>query len=142
MRKRAVAARIWKGRLPVIRHRSSRVLARFGFFAKIAQHRVNAALQRNVSRADRLLHPLPFSSVTQALELCVGIENECRPRETAGDARAVCMHADNIKGLPCETEREMRIVWIRAHLRVPISAINVVKLSKLQPKAGFKFSFR
>ena len=51
------------------------------------------------------------------------------------------MHPHDVKRLSRKTERELRVVWIRAHVRVPIANVGAMKLPQLSPKQFFKLRF-
>src|ERR1051325_790122 len=87
--------RRWKRRHPIALDRAPGVLARLRFLTEIAQHRVDAAVQRNIARTDRLLHSSPFSIRAQSLELFVRIKHKRRPGKPPRHARAVRMHSDS-----------------------------------------------
>ena len=101
MRERTFAR---SGRRPIIRNRATRILARFRLLAEVAQHRINAALQRDFALANCSLHSFPFPIPTQALELLVWIENKNGPRKTARYPRTVSVHAENVKGATGQAE--------------------------------------
>src|SRR5438270_4147412 len=69
------------------------------------------------------------------------IKNERWPAKTASDARASRVHSYDIESLSAKAEGEMRIGRIGAYACIPVGWINAMKLSKLQPKAGFEFAF-
>src|SRR6266550_3936745 len=84
---------------PVILHCAPGILARVGLVAEIVDHRIDISLQGDFARANRVLHASPFSFVAQPLELFVRIKNKRWPWKTAGRARTVRVHADDIKSL-------------------------------------------
>src|ERR1043166_4490890 len=111
--------RRWKRRHPIALDRAPGVLARLRFLTEIAQHRVDAALQRNIARTDRLLHSSPFSIRAQSLELFVRIKHKRRPGKPPRHARAIRMQPYDVKSLSRKTEREMRIIRVLADVGIP-----------------------
>ena len=128
-------------RLPTFRNRAAGVLPRLRAFTKIAHHRIDGTLQLCVPAPDRLLHLSPFSIRPEPLKLLVRIKDERRPRKSSCDSRTVGMQADDIKGLPGEAKRKLRIRRVRGNTAVPIGIINLVQQRQLSPKSFFKFDF-
>ena len=93
-----------KRHIPIFRHASSGVLARFCLLAELAQHRINISLQSQFARPNALLHSLPSTLGAQPFELQMRIENKRRPGETPGRPRAARMHADDVKCLTAKAK--------------------------------------
>src|SRR4051812_31651551 len=108
-----------KRRRPIFFDRAAGVLPRFARFAEVAQHRIHTALQLHVALSDGVLHALPLSVGAKSLELLVRIEHERRPAELARHPRAVRVQADDVKRLPAEAERKLRVGRIGLRARVP-----------------------
>src|SRR6266550_298536 len=116
---------VWKRRCPIVRHRAPGILPGLRLLAKIAQHRIDTALKRNLARPNCFLDSLPFSIGPQSRELFVRIEYQGGPWKAAGLSRAIGMHANNVKGLARKTERKARIKRIARNILVPVEIFPV-----------------
>src|SRR4051812_6325893 len=135
VRERTLARNLWKRRPPILLHGAPRILPRFRLLPKIAQHRINRSLQRQITLPNRFLHPFPISITAQSLELLVRVEDEHRPRKSPRRARTIGVHSNHIKRPAGEAEGKMRIRRIRSDLVVPVEPVRVVlvKEAKLFP---------
>ena len=143
MRKRTLAFRPAKRRLPIFANSAAGILSGFRSLAEIAQHRIDRPLQFDIALPDCSLHSLPFSVGAQPLELLMRIKNKCRPGKSTRGARAVGVHPDDIQRLAAEAKGEMRIGRIGGDVWVPIELRGVLPVKKTQlfPKQIFEFYF-
>ena len=140
----AVTGRSVKRRLPGILHRAAGILARFGLFTEIAQHRIDASLQGNVAVANSRLHSPPFPVVPKPLKLFMRIKNQSRPGKPARQSRAPAVESNDVKSLPGETEGEARIGRIGGDALVPLVMrrdVDFMELLQLLPEPPLEVLF-
>ena len=140
----AVMRRSAKRRLPSVLHRAAGILARFGLFTEIAQHRIDASLQGNVAVANRRLHSPPFSVVPKPLKLFVRVKNQRRPGKPPRQSRASAVESNDVKSLAGEAEGEARIGRIGGDAFVPLVMrrdVDFMELLQLPPEPPLEVPF-
>ena len=82
----------------VLRRVAPGVLSRLGPLAEVGEVGIDAALQRDVARADAVAKPIEASLAAQPLELRVRVEDQRRPAEPARQPGALRMEPDDEEG--------------------------------------------
>src|SRR5438270_6491375 len=112
-------------RAPVLVDRASGILACFGSFSEIVEHRITLTLQGSITFANARFHSFPFAFQAQFTELLMRIEHKRGKRKASRQSRTAPMHTDNIESVAAKTEGEIGVRSVATDGRVPVEFFSI-----------------